>query len=170
MMMGRSVVAIVKKFWILAVVLTLALSLTSCSSGNYSGSGGYASLMCSGPLDSFEVELDPNADGSYELVLTPTSLSKEGVIAEVALLGDSVQQEDLVDPYITLSTGLPINIPLTLNDVMNYSNVAVAHYDINNPNTPFVNLPAGAVCTIPAPGDGVQATGSQGYGGNGYGN
>jgi hypothetical protein len=163
MMMGRTVVAIVKKFWILAVVLTLALSLTSCSSSNTGYGSGYASLSCSGPKDSFEVELDPNPDGSYTLVLTPTSLSTEGVIAEIALMGDSAQQLNIVDPYITLNTGLPVNIPLTLNDVMNYSNVAVAHYDINNPGTPFVDLPAGAVCTIPVPGNGAQANGTGSY-------
>lgn len=157
--MGRTVVAMIKKFWILAVVFTLALSLTSCSSGKGNYSGGNSGLDCSGPKDSFYVEIVQGSGSAYDLVLTPTQVSTEGVLAQIALLGDTVNQLQVKENMVTLYTGLPIHISVTLDDLQNFRSIGVGHMNLNQPNQAFTQMAAGAICQLPLPGDGYGAKG-----------
>jgi hypothetical protein len=154
MKMGRTVVAMMKRWWMVAVVFTLALSLTSCSSGNSDYSGGAAAYDCTGPKDSFLVELYPGVGGAYDLVMTPTGLSTEGVIAQIALMGSTINQLQIKVNQTTLYTGLPVHISVTMDDLLNFSNVGVAHVNANNTTLLFPQMTAGAICELPLPGDG----------------
>lgn len=154
MKMGRTVVVILKRWWMVALVFTLALSLTSCSSGQNNLYGGSAAYDCRGPKDSFLVELYPQTGNTYTLSLTPTGLSTEGVIAQIALIGDTINQLKTVYTTVTLHSGMPVEINVTLDDLLNYSNVGVAHYNQNNPTALFPQMTAGAICQLPLPGDG----------------
>lgn len=80
-MKGRSLV-VFKKWWLLALVFTLALSLTSCSSRKKGQLTGGLALQCTGDY-TFEIEVLPSSNGAdlYDITV--------GVVQADA--GDQVQ-------------------------------------------------------------------------------
>ncbi len=147
--MGRSVIVMMKKWWILAVVLTLALSLTSCSGGSDTSLQGSAQT-CTGNQGTFDLVLNSAGNGTYNLELDPEEVTQEGIITEIALV-DSSGDYKVVDQEESLFSGRPVNISnIAASDLQNFSYLVIANY---NPQVKFLQMTNPEFCTLPFGGN-----------------
>ena len=149
-----------KKWWVLAVVVVLAMTFTSCSSRNRQLLGYQAYAYCQGDRWSFEVAIE--AEGNYyNLIINPI---------------DNVEQGDIVGLYMSdASSGadyLPLkeNIPfydggvfkirgLSLDEFNRYEALGLVPWDgVTSYPEHIANGSEGTFCALPYPGDG-SATG-----------
>ena len=164
-MLGRTV-NIFKKWWVVALVFTLALSLTSCSKNYKNLSGDGEAFTCSGPAWSFEVKVTNSIYGTglYDILVTPKELGQyNGDIAQVVLANQTGQYETkkaqvvlVTDSQFTIQ-GIPIT------ELQNYDVLAIAQYeasgflDGDSSKTTFCNLPQ------PGQGNGTTQASGNGY-------
>lgn len=155
MLKGR-IVVMVKKWWVLALVFTLALSLTSCSSkkrnlnaGNPNGFG-----YCDGTLGSFDIYVvaSPSNAGLYELSVIPVSLDAPGDIVRVAVANNSLAYKEMVTQVVVNPQQEIFAGYLTVSDLQNYDILAITPYE---PGVSFLEGTAekDAICSVPLPGD-----------------
>lgn len=155
--MKGKLINLMRKWWLMALVGTLALSLTSCAKRrNFNLSGAYGFTQCDGANWSFDVYTirSQSQPGSVELVIMPVSIDTPGDIASVTI-GNSQNgyrqliQQVVLNPEQEIPAGM-----LTNADLYNYPILAITNYD---PSTNFINQNAqkSAFCEIPLPGDGV---------------
>jgi hypothetical protein len=142
----------VKKWWVLALVFTLALSLTSCSSSAPSLQNGQAFAQCNGDYWSFDVYVEPSASspGMYEMRLYPVSLNEPGDIAQIVIANNSGAYE-VLKPEITLEPSQEILYsPLSAADLTNYDTLVISPYQ---PGVSFLqtNGANSTFCTLPSP-------------------
>src|SRR5687767_11578121 len=93
-MTGRFV-AWMKRWWVLALVFTLALSLTSCSSKKKNLQSGYGFGYCDGTIGSFDVYVLNSGKGTYELSLIPVQVNA-GDLVVVTLLNQGLMLKTMV--------------------------------------------------------------------------
>lgn len=133
-MLGRSVL-LNKKWWVLALLVTLALSLTSCgkkkaSSGLQSGSNLFA---CDGNDWSFDVEIVPQ-NSFYYLRITPVSLNQEGDVSQINIArqdGTNVDV-DVLKNYTAMYSDRPIVVgPLDYDKFDGSWNLILWQYSYN---------------------------------------
>lgn len=134
-MLGRKMLSL-KKWWMLALVVTLALSLTSCSkkprnNGLYSGS----EIDCAGDDWSFYVALQ--AQGNYYyLVIEPYSLNQEGDFSQIAIaqgtFGVTAIDIDVLKTYTGMYSGRQIVVgPLDYSKLDGSWNLVMWQYGVN---------------------------------------
>jgi hypothetical protein len=151
------------KWLILALVVTLALSLTSCGGRNKNIGSGAAYLNCNdnGNLD---IYVQPSSQGSdyFQIVIDPQSLNTENIVAQVALAAESGQNlSSQVISQGTVDSGVQIySRPINYNELATYTHIVITPaYDGNG--TPL-SVRQGleqyrqysSVCELPFPGDG----------------
>jgi len=155
--MGRFVV-MMKRWWVLALVFTLALSLTSCSKKktNLQGSD-YGFGYCDGTMGSFDVYVIPSStsSGLYELSIIPIQVASEGSVAKIHVLNQGLPYKQMVSS-VTLITESEIFAGfLTEAELENYDTLAITPYDPNqelqNDFTQQENA-TDAICSLPLPG------------------
>ena len=154
-MKGR-LVRMMKKWWIPVLVITLALSLTSCAKkrdrllGNNYGFG-----YCDGALGSFDVYLIPvqGNNVSYELTIVPFDVLA-GSIVRIAIMNEQMIfrqliSEVVINPNVEIQAGI-----ITQADLEFYSVLAIRP---SEPGTDFLGGTAveDAVCNLPLPPGGI---------------
>ena len=87
---GESAVMI-KKWWVLALVVTLALSLTSCGKKKKQTTGNYGVSECAGTIGDFDVYTMPSSGkaGYYDVIVLTYQIAQPGDIATITI-ADSV--------------------------------------------------------------------------------
>jgi hypothetical protein len=157
--------SLMRKWWLMALVSTLALSLTSCAKRkNYNLSGYYGFTQCDGANWSFDVYLfrSQSQNGAYDLVIMPVQIDTPGDIASITIANQQQAYKQLVsqvvlNPEQEISAGM-----ITYADLTNYPILAITAFD---PTTSFVsqNSAKSAFCEIPMPGDNVPTNQQQYY-------
>jgi len=103
--MKGKIVQMMHKWWTVALVLTLALSLTSCSSKKrrlLTGGQGFGFGYCDGTLGSFDVYVIPSVGnpGLYAVSIIPVQPAQPGDIIRVAVANSSLAHKVLVDQAV----------------------------------------------------------------------
>jgi len=155
--MGRFVV-MMKRWWVLALVFTLALSLTSCTKKktNLSGSD-YGFGYCDGTMGNFDVYVIPSTSnpGLYELSIIPIQVATEGEIVKVNVLNSGLPYKEMVS-QVVLQTEQEIFAGfLSESELQNYDTLAITPYDPSqaiNTDFPYQNNNDDAICSLPIPG------------------
>ncbi len=157
--MGR-VVTMKKKWWMLAVVFALALSLTSCSRRGSGQFSNYGVNYCDGTLGQIDVYTVASGSqaGTFQVVLIPISLTAPGDVVTVT----AVNQGTLA--YKTLLQEVALNVNqeitagyLTESELQNYDMIAITSY-IGGVDFLSANPAKDAICGLPLVGDGVNST------------
>jgi len=147
--MGR-IVFIVKKWWVLALVVTLALSLTSCSKKRGDLQGDFGFGYCDGTLGSFDVYVIPESPGTYELVIIPFQVTP-GDIVTIAIVNSATIAFNVVVPETAINPETEISTRITEADLANFDVLAIRPATAGQS---FIdgNPAADAVCALPLPG------------------
>lgn len=149
MMPGR-LMFMMKKWWLIAVVFTLALSLTSCSSrSNYADQNfGYAECN-SGTLGYFDVYTIANSNSTFNVVVVPYQVFTQGVSytfgLENSYTGYPAAQDvtPVQDQEILVAT-------ITAAQLQNYTWIRIGPYQAG---VPYLSSSADndVVCELPLP-------------------
>lgn len=155
-MMGRFVLML-KRWWVLALVFTLALSLTSCSKKKSNQNlDVYGFDYCDGELGSFDVYTFPNNDGTYDLSVIPVDVNA-GDVVQISLTNQGLTYKDMI-PQVALASEEEIYVGrLTESDLDNYDILAIVKPLDGNQQIeilPNREVESDAICTIPLPEDG----------------
>jgi hypothetical protein len=156
-MKGRRI-SMMKKWWMIAVVFALALSLTSCGKRSAQNFSTYGINYCDGSMGSIDVYTVPvvGQPGTFKVVLIPVSLAAPGDVATVTV----VNQSSLA--YKTLVTQVVLNVEqeitagvLSEQELNNYDLIAITSFV---PGIDFLqaNPEKDAICGLPLIGEGVQ--------------
>lgn len=153
--MMRSMLLWMKRWWVLALVVTLALSLTSCSRRrSLQTYQGYEE--CSGSLGSFDAYVIParGNPGMYEVSLIPTSVTPYD-IARVVVLNQQLSYRLMVDQVILQPEEQIFVGYLSEAEINQYDSIAIIPWDANQLNlTPIEqNNEKDTVCALPLPGN-----------------
>jgi len=146
-----------KKWWIVALVITLALSLTSCSKkrdGLVAGEGqGFGFGYCDGELGQFDVYVIPvnGNPGRYELSIIPVQV-RAGDIVRIAIANSSLAYREMVsqvvvNPDVEIQAGF-----VNFSDFQFYDILAIRPAE---PGTNFLDGSSNvdAICELPLPLD-----------------
>lgn len=160
--MGRIVLA-VKKWWLTALVFTLALSLTSCvrKRSDYIqpdvGVGACDDAQV-GQIDLYVKRSDAQPD-FFEVYAVPYYLVEEGFIAQFNVF-NAQPASKLMQPQIVLYTGQSNFLGyLSTEELEFYNEMAITPSD---PSTTFLEQQTDQFvrCALPAPGDGTDYQGN----------
>src|SRR5690606_24715452 len=90
-----------KKWWVVAAVLSLAIVLTSCSNKG-KGTVGYAYGQCDGTMGNFDIYVIPSKaqTGLYEVSVIPYTVAKAGDIVNVTIANRSLNYKELVNQVV----------------------------------------------------------------------
>ncbi len=149
-----------KRWWLIALVFTLALSLTSCSkrlpqdlqSGPVYGFG-----YCDGSMGAFDVYVIPSQTDSstYQLAIIPVSLDQPGDIVRIDLANSSPSYKSEVSELV-LQPNQEINAGyLTDSDLQSYNILSITPYDGSGATYLEQAGEKDAICNLPLPGDGM---------------
>jgi hypothetical protein len=151
--MTRNFVLVMKRWWMVALVFTLALSLTSCSRKSLIPQSGYGLGYCDGTLGSFDVYVYPTASsGVYQVSVIPVSLDAPGDIVSITVANQSLQYREL-QTQVVLNNDMEILAgTLTDTELEAYDIIAITPYQ---PGVTFLEATPekDAVCRLPLPGD-----------------
>lgn len=143
----------VKRWWVLALVFTLALSLTSCSKKKSDlMAADYGFGYCDGTLGSFDVYVIPNTNGLYELSIIPVSVNS-GDIVKVHLVSSSRSYKEMVS-QVVLQNDLEIFAgTVTPTEVQSYEAIAITPWDPSqgDQNVLDQQFEQDAICEFPIP-------------------
>lgn len=154
-MMGRFVV-MMKRWWVLALVFTLALSLTSCSKRKSNlQSANYGFGYCDGSFGSFDVYVIPSkgSPGMFELSIIPVQVTA-GDIAKIVVLNQNLSYKPMISQVVLQSEAEIFAGYLSEAEVNSYDTLAIIPWDPNQENvTPIEqNNDRDALCALPLPG------------------
>ncbi len=155
---------LMRKWWLMALVSTLALSLTSCAKRrNFNLSGAYGFTQCDGANWSFDVYTvrSQSQVGTYELIIMPVSIDTPGDIASVTIANQQQGYKQLISQVVLNPEQEIYAGVLTNADLNNYPILAITAFDSSTVFT-SQNSAKSSFCLVPLPGDGV-AQGQQQY-------
>jgi hypothetical protein len=161
-MLGRIVLVTVKKWWLVALVFTLALSLTSCSKrrSEYIQPDigvGYCDDESVGQTDIYVKRSDAQPD-LFEIYAVPAYMVEEGFIAQFNVFNANPAYKPLL-PEVVMYSGQPIFLGyLNTDELESYTEMAISPAD---PSTTFLEQETDQFvrCPLPLPGDGVDYEG-----------
>ena len=156
--MGRFVL-MMKRWWLIALVFTLALSLTSCSKKVYDlqSSPDYGFGYCDGTLGNFDVYVarsrqDPSL---YELVIVPVQLADPGDIARINIANRNPSYREVVHEVVLNPEEQIFAGYLTEEDLQTYDILAITPFDGSGQTFLEQQTDKEAICNLPLPGDGT---------------
>ncbi len=147
-----------KRWWVIALVFTLALSLTSCSRAKQTQlQADYGFGYCDGSIGSFDVYVirSQTQPGMYELTVIPVTLQQPGDIVSITVANKSLAYKQMVNQVVINPQQQVFSGYLSDTDLTTYDILAITPYAAGQT---FLNAQsdAEALCTLPLPGDGVQ--------------
>lgn len=152
-----------KRWWITALVFTLALSLTSCAKKQLNiQDATFGERSCDGTLGNFDVYLiasqsGGNFNGTYQIAIVPVTLSSPGDIVSITLSNVGVTAYRTLIDQVVVNTDQEIDTGIiSAADVQTYDVLAITPYQ---PGVPF---PAqqnekDTLCYLPQLGDGLNS-------------
>jgi len=149
--MRRILSSSIKKWWIVAVVVSLAVVLTSCSNKKDT-TPAYAYAECQGTMGVFDVYVIPSKTqgGMYEISVIPYSLSGNGPLIDITVANRSLTYKGMVSqvvaqPDVEIFAGY-----LTEQELLTYDILAITPYAAG---VAFVDVQADkdAICDLPLP-------------------
>jgi hypothetical protein len=151
-----NLVSIMKKWWMIAAVFALALSLTSCSRRGSGSFANYGLSFCDGTMGQIDVYtiLVPGQPGNNKIVIIPASLSAPGDIVTITVASQSTKL------YKTLLSEVALEVDqqvvagyLTDAELQQYDEIAITSY---TPGVDFLssNPAKDSICSLPLLGDG----------------
>lgn len=147
-----------KRWWILALVFTLALSLTSCSRGPSKDlQNGYGLGYCDGTIGSFDVYVYKTAStGIYQVSVIPVSLDSPGDIVSITVANQGLAYKELQTQVVLFQDREILAGTLTDTELETYEMLAITPYQ---PGVSFLEATPekDAVCYLPLPGDGASS-------------
>ena len=150
----KNVMMIVKRWWVLLMVCTLALSLTSCSTKKKASTQNYGCRPCDdATMGAFDVYVIPSktAVGMYELRIIPVQV-ENGDIVKVTVANQSLTYKEMVPEVVINSSEEVFGGYLTEADLYTYNILAITPY--SSQGTFLEQTPSkAAFCTLPVPGD-----------------
>ena len=158
-MKGR-VVLMMKRWWITALVFTLALSLTSCARKTLNVQAySYGQLPCDGSLGNFDAYLIAGQNGAtyngqYTLAIVPITLDAPGDIISVTITNSSLAYKTLIDQVVVNPSQEIDAGPLTDADLATYDILALTPYQAGVSFAAQSNE-KDAICYMPQLGDGL---------------
>ncbi len=165
-MTGR-LVFIMKRWWITALVFTLALSLTSCAKKQLNvQDASYGEASCDGTLGNFDVYLiasqaNGTYSGTYQIAIVPVTLDAPGDIVMVTLSNAAVTAYRTLIEQVVVNTDQEVDSTIiSAADVQTYDVLAITPYQ---PGVPF---PAqqnqkDTICYLPQLGQGLNSQTAQ---------
>ena len=146
---------VMRRWWLMVLVLTLALSLTSCAKRKLYGlSGAYGYTQCDSNNWQFDVYLFPsqNQVGYYDLVIMPAYIDTPGDIATVVITNSQTLGYRQLINQVVLYENQEISAgTLSTADLNNYPQLAITSYDASGTPWPQQNSPKGSYCNLPIP-------------------
>lgn len=115
----------VRKWWVLVVVATLALSLTSCGMKRSSLMSGAGGVACNGDLGYFSVATFPIGNNEYELRITALEINDPGDIVDVALVYPDPYDYKVLVPETSLQPGKVLRLRISDVDLESYEYVSL---------------------------------------------
>ena len=151
-----NVIVLFKRWWLLAVVFTLALSLTSCARKNVVVGGNYGFCRCDDPaMGAFDLWILPskNASGMYEISIIPFQVNN-GDIVKITVANQSLSYKEMVSQVVLMTSQEVFGGYLTAADIQNYNILAITPYS----QATFLDQnPTKAVfCQMPQPGEVIE--------------
>lgn len=161
---NRRLVSVMKKWWMIAVVFALAMSLTSCSRRKPDGLlSTYGLANCYQPLGSyllgqFDVWTFPVSGQAqtYKVVVIPYALDAEGDVVSINVVNSSsLQYKTLVSEAVVYVDQEIVAGYLSEAELNSYDRIVISSAD---PAKDFLNAnPEKDVsCTLPMVGDDIQ--------------
>ena len=157
--MKGKLVSMMKRWWLVAFVFALALTLTSCSRKKTTNLQQAAALPCQGSIGDFDVWVVRSSAqaGMYQLIVIPVALSQPGDIASITIASSSSGEFRQVVNQVVLNNQSEVQAGnLTEYDLNLYDKLAITLYDGVNDFT-NTSSEVDAVCDIPYP-DGSNQT------------
>lgn len=151
-MMGR-VVLMMKRWWLVALVFTLALSLTSCSrKALQEGTPTYGLAYCDGDLGSYDVYVYETGNGLYGVSVIPVSVNS-GDIVSIVVANQSLAYKELQSEVVVNSDREIMAGTLTDTELETYDILAISAWE---QGVTFLERTGAAnFCYLPLPGDGL---------------
>lgn len=143
-----------KKWWIIALVFTLALSLTSCAKKRETqNSQGFG--YCDGTMGQIDVYVKVRSGDNtrFDLVLVPYTVAAPGDIVSVTVVQKATYQyKEMVSQVVLNPSQQVLAGTLTKGELDTYDVLAITSYQ---PGVNFLqaNPAKSAVCTLPYIGD-----------------
>ncbi len=153
-MTGR-VVLLMRRWWIIALVFTLALSLTSCSNkmSNLQGAT-YGQSQCDGSLGSFDIYLIAQSSGQYQLAIIPVSPANPGDIVTVNVVDQQSMAYQTLEDQVVINADQEIDFELSEAQVANYDTLALSLFQPGGASFPDIQAQEDALCYLPQMGEG----------------
>jgi len=124
--MNAKMGSIIKKWWVLALVIVLTVFLTSCSSKKKNrNTGTFGFTKCDGTLGGYDLYTAPAHDrtGIYRIIIVPVpGLVTPGNIVSMAVASTQTQQflvlqtQAVVNPNVEINVGEITKTQLLIND------------------------------------------------------
>lgn len=154
-----------KRWWKFALVITLALSLTSCARKAATQNANYGFGYCDGSLGSFDVYVVPLSSGQYQLSVIPVNVNPGDVVSitltNTAFTGyRPVISETTVNPNQEIDGNIT-DSDLTAYNILTITPYAAGPYYSQNPATDVI-------CNLPLPGYNTASSGNVGTPGQTY--
>jgi hypothetical protein len=146
----------VRKWWVLAIVATLALSLTSCGMKRTSLMSG-GGVGCDGDLGYFTIATYPLGGKKYEVRITALEVNDPGDIVDIALAIDQPADWDVLtkDP-VALYPGKVFRYEIFDTDLDYFDTVMITSARQNGEIYPLGNSEKANACYLPVPGESDQ--------------
>ncbi len=157
--MKRTMIAVIKRWWVLALVCTLALSLTSCSKkkkdiqGNdYGFSDKCSSSSADGQIGRFEVYVFPSETrkGMYDISIMPVELERPGYPVKIYLFNQStLQHDELKSEYVLTDKEITLG-PISEADLSAFDSIYIVQHEAG---VSFLDMTPEkeALCELPLP-------------------
>jgi len=127
-MKGR-IVEVVKRWWVMALVVTLALSLTSCSRKRQPMTPAFIDTQCNGSLGDFDIYVVPSrlGPGRYDIQIMPIAVDDPGDVIQIAV--SNGQGFKLLVPQVAVYDEEQIYAgTLMENELLTYDMLAMTTY------------------------------------------
>jgi hypothetical protein len=163
--MSARLVNVMKKWWMIALVFALALSLTSCAKKRETQSTqGFTqcdsslnqSVQSLGQIDVYTRKI-VGQQNRYELIVVPIQLAQPGDVVDIHVVNKASFQFLPMIQGTSLDNNQPLVAgTLTQADIDNFDVVTITYYQ---PGLDFLSILRGTnpqkanVCTLPYPGD-----------------
>ena len=156
--MGRFVL-MMKRWWLIVLVFTLALSLTSCSrkrTGDLLQQADFGCIPCNGTIGSFDVYVIRSLQDSttYTLSIIPIQLDQPGDIGKMTIANRNPSYKEVVHEVVLNPNEEIFAGTLTEADLENFDILAITPFDESGVSFLQQQSEKDALCTLPLPGDG----------------
>jgi hypothetical protein len=148
----------VKKWWIIAVVFALALSLTSCSSRARQNLAFGINDECIGTMGEIDIYTIPVQGqlGYYKIVIIPATLTSPGDVATITAVNQSTLAYKTLSPEVVLNVDQEITAGfLSETELASFDLIAITSF-VGGIDFLSANPAKDAICWTPKVGDGAR--------------